>query len=739
MNKIYKIIWNHTRQCYVVVAEIARNRGKNNVRTIVEGLAAHSLSRAGRWALPLVTAGLLLQNVPGFASTITDKSGKNIVNGTGVHDIYAQELVTNSDVNLAVNRFQDYKITQGDIANMYFRLNKTGTDAANLVNLVKNRIDVQGTVNAIKGNKIGGNMFFISPNGMAVGPTGVINAGRFAALAPTSSYFSGDIGTEGIWNSNANLAYQFKNDISNFGVRDDKGKFKEIKDLQLNTDSKATIDIAGKINARSGIVLGASKITIANGAALKSQKDLDFTSLVNAKGSNGNQLTAATFDVGSVTLNPAADDSGDIILRATAANEYTNTPVIPAGQTYNAIFETSNSATVEVKGKIESDGGVDLSADAQTTFDNTNWNSWNISQIGQNLANDLGFNWEADWAVKNNTASVTLGDTGSVKAGGDANLQADATVNVKLSAATIGKKAEGTSTAIPVIAVGVAKVKNKALVEVAGELASKGDMSLAAAAATKANVSSKAVTMPKNDTDKGNQIVVGISWITGDTIAQVDIKDKQNAPIQAEGDFSAEASSSSGLDLKTTVAGSDETFASTGIAVLDYDSAANVNMERSVEAKSIKAAAENEVSGLNIEAANNNGEGDGRYVGSADSIKWQLKGDSNANVIATKIKEKINLNGFTNGGKLQGLEDAFKKAQEYVTAGVGLAVVDTSNTSLVSVAPGVTLKATGDAVKKDSSGKEMKDALEGFLKVLFDQDPKSVGGSLPGDDFYYGA
>ena len=83
----------------------------------------------------------------------------------------------------------------------------------------------------------------------------------------------------------------------------------------------------------------------------------------------------------------------------------------------------------------------------------------------------------------------------------------------------------------------------------------------------------------------------------------------------------------------------------------------------------------------------------------------------NANVIATKIKEKFHLNGFTNGGKLQGLEDAFKKAQEYVTAGVGLAVVDTSNTSLVSVAPGVTLKATGDAVKKDSSGKEMKDAL----------------------------
>jgi NitT/TauT family transport system substrate-binding protein len=37
------------------------------------------------------------------------------------------------------------------------------------------------------------------------------------------------------------------------------------------------------------------------------------------------------------------------------------------------------------------------------------------------------------------------------------------------------------------------------------------------------------------------------------------------------------------------------------------------------------------------------------------------------------------------------------------------------------------------------TGKDMKNALEGFLKVLFEQDPKAVGGSLPADDFYYGA
>ncbi len=36
------------------------------------------------------------------------------------------------------------------------------------------------------------------------------------------------------------------------------------------------------------------------------------------------------------------------------------------------------------------------------------------------------------------------------------------------------------------------------------------------------------------------------------------------------------------------------------------------------------------------------------------------------------------------------------------------------------------------------AGDEMKTAVSGYLKVLFDQNPASVGGAMPGDDFYYG-
>lgn len=37
------------------------------------------------------------------------------------------------------------------------------------------------------------------------------------------------------------------------------------------------------------------------------------------------------------------------------------------------------------------------------------------------------------------------------------------------------------------------------------------------------------------------------------------------------------------------------------------------------------------------------------------------------------------------------------------------------------------------------TGSEMKDKLSGYLSVLHEQNPASVGGKLPGDDFYFGA
>lgn len=245
MNKIYKVIWSDVRKCYVVVAEIARNRGKNNVRTIVEGLAAHSLARAGRWALPFVTAGLLLQPVSAWATTITDKNDNSVINATDkVHQLYAQEVATTHD--FALNRFQKFELTRGDIANLYFRLDKNGADKGSLINLVNSKIDIQGTVNAIKGGKIDGNLFFITPTGLTVGPHGVINAGTFTGLVLEPGSRLDDLGLypdgtfNSLWNENEpnKLAYQFNNSLFKFGRKNSSGEY-NATDLKLAEEKGA--------------------------------------------------------------------------------------------------------------------------------------------------------------------------------------------------------------------------------------------------------------------------------------------------------------------------------------------------------------------------------------------------------------------------------------------------------------------------------------------------------------------
>lgn len=52
---------------------------------------------------------------------------------------------------------------------------------------------------------------------------------------------------------------------------------------------------------------------------------------------------------------------------------------------------------------------------------------------------------------------------------------------------------------------------------------------------------------------------------------------------------------------------------------------------------------------------------------------------------------------------------------------------------------GVAKKAIPDCNLVCITGDEMKQALSGCLEVIYDQNPKAVGGSLPGNDFYYGA
>lgn len=77
-----------------------------------------------------------------------------------------------------------------------------------------------------------------------------------------------------------------------------------------------------------------------------------------------------------------------------------------------------------------------------------------------------------------------------------------------------------------------------------------------------------------------------------------------------------------------------------------------------------------------------------------------------------------------------------KKSAEFVNSNVSEAAALVVSDGIIEKAP-IAEKAIPYCSITYIDGKEMKTLLNGYLKVLFDMEPSSVGGSLPDDSFYY--
>lgn len=259
MNKIYKVIWNATRGCYVVASELVKtHQGKKSAR-----LRGSILSRAGT-ALLLAIAGwgaachfiyadVTVADQKHYGNTVTVK---DIANSGKQYDITNQQV---KDGN-ALNKFTDFGIKQHDVANLHMG------EANHQINVVKNKIDIDGVVNAIKDNKIGGDVYFFSNAGIAVGSHGVFNVGRLTlgtnaavgdALYEGYYYVPSSDGPikktlnrdEGFYRKSPAERAQLLNDDFRWGGG-------------VNTAGDAGISFAGKINAKDSVVIASAKSTI---------------------------------------------------------------------------------------------------------------------------------------------------------------------------------------------------------------------------------------------------------------------------------------------------------------------------------------------------------------------------------------------------------------------------------------------------------------------------------------------
>ena len=274
-------------------------------------------------------------------SIVRVDSDKNLMQ-SGRADIYAESV--HGDVGL--NRFQEFKVGNQELANLYFRQEKDSTALNTLVNTVASRIDINGTVNAIRDNKVGGNLYFLSKDGMVVGANGVVNAGSLTVLAAENKFKDAEAASEAL----------------------------KKQDWELS--SKGTIDVSGTLNTATGIDLRAAYINVAkgNGSSFAPQlrTGMLFYTTVNTAGLvsdaavKDGRLTATVDSSGNVVIvdpndkdNAALKGDGSIKLQASATKK--NAAHLDSVTLQNAVEAKVN---ISEGAKLDAAGDVLVSADA---------------------------------------------------------------------------------------------------------------------------------------------------------------------------------------------------------------------------------------------------------------------------------------------------------------------------------------------------------------------------------------
>lgn len=380
----------------------------------------------------VTAAGFIMQPVVGFATSIhkaDDAFKDTIVNNGNVTHIWADRVVDNA----AINVFKDFNLSANDIANMYFNTkNPTGADKANLVNFVNSRIDINGTVNAVQNSQIGGNLFFLSQDGMAVGKSGVINTGSLYVMTPTQDFMENM--QRVVSDADVNTAAENIAHITN--ITTDAASWQAIP---LN--SSGTITVLGKVNAVNEVRMRAAKIgvgknvddsavdNVASGEIAAENAHIktgitDFSNIVNInyKDESGNDVAVNS---GITNLTATKTGSGDIVLEAYVdasndKNEIEKLPVIggttlgtTAESVENTFIEQEFGASVDIYGEVNATGKADISATAinsNADFDET--------------LNDYKANNNDVAQLATVKADVNIG--GTVKAADDVNIKAEA-------------------------------------------------------------------------------------------------------------------------------------------------------------------------------------------------------------------------------------------------------------------------------------------------------------------------
>ncbi|MBX3530644.1 MAG: leukotoxin LktA family filamentous adhesin [Rhizobiaceae bacterium] len=155
----------------------------------------------------------------------------------------------------AYNSFSRFEVGGNSTVNLHVPV-----DAGHLINIVRDApVVVDGTLNAMRDGRIGGNVVFADPYGFIVNKNGVVNAGSLTVVTPTRDFLEQTIDRAG---------------------RIDTALGARIIDGDVPISPDGSIVIRGKVNTETGVFLKGNTVTVDGPARHKAQ----FEATVNTKG-----------------------------------------------------------------------------------------------------------------------------------------------------------------------------------------------------------------------------------------------------------------------------------------------------------------------------------------------------------------------------------------------------------------------------------------------------------------------
>ena len=624
MNKVYKVLWNRARDCHVVTDEAKKRRTKGKAKSVVELVTPIALTGALSAGLALAPPAIAAPVIQTNIQADSNWSHTHVNTNGNVHTIttdYAKD-------NIGINKFEHFELKAQHIANLKF---KDGTN--DLVNFVNNEIKVDGTVNAVKDNKIGGNLMFVSASGITVGSTGVINAGSFTAITPDQK------------------TYDELSEIQDGAMPNmSRAQYQKLRQAQVPINPNAIITISGSIHAGNQVTLASGKVHVNKGAVVQSGVT-DFSQLVNIR--NGQTvITASGIEDGSFTLSQEAG-SGDVLLLAradtSAVSSADQNPTITAevkvdGQvksrenlkvkalagngTYDVEGELADeedggqflvtgnhnlasiNAKVTVTGTLEAQKDLTVDATAENRIDNTGGIRTAQGLSLEILGSVTAINEAVAYANLNTSADVTVSNTAKLTStGGDLSVTADADARLEIGTATSKIQLidflnnQTASKVIPSVAAVVGLMDSHATVNISGDLTSAGDLTIQSTNNLDASLTATSSTMNSDHI----QTAFTVGQFSGDSAVTVD----QDATVTMTGasgtyDYTVQALQTNTVETTASASAGRNSYGGLAFNYTELNTGSDLTLETGLTgvAKNVVIQSDNNTQSFNVTSDN---------------------------------------------------------------------------------------------------------------------------------------